>query len=183
MPAPATFIASHVVRPGHLEPFRAWAAEFDQAAARAAGHAGGVRLEQAGGFHHLIHRFAAPDDLERWLASPAYEQLRDAGEDHAVARTQHKAGDLVGFDLPSEASVPKWKAWLVTWLSVLPVILLVSSAIRWVLPTLPPLAQAALSSLILTATLTWIILPRVNRSSRFWQIQNTSGKVRKGSDD
>lgn len=182
MPAPATFIASHIVRPGHLDQFRAWAAEFDRAAAQAGGHRGGIRLEQAGGFHHLIHRFATAENLDAWLASPAYRSLREAGEAHAVARAQHEAGDQVGFALPSEASAPKWKAWLVTWLSVLPVILLVSSAIRWLSPDLPPLAQAALSSLILTATLTWLILPRVNRWSRFWQVRNTSGKVRKGSD-
>ncbi len=182
MPDPATLVVTRIVRPGHLDRFRAWVDDYDAAAAHASGDAGSVRLEQAGGFHHLLHRFASEDDLVGWLASPDHAALIARGRSHAVGRAQRRIGDRVRFDVPSDADAHSWKTWLVTWVAVLPVLLLVSSAIRALLPGLPPIAQTIVSSPFLTAILTFIILPRVNRWSRFWQMQDAAGRVRSAGD-
>lgn len=183
MPAPATLVLTRVVRPGRLDRFRRWAADLDRAAAATRGHDGCVRLEQADGFHHLLYRFASEDDLVRWQASPAYAALIRAGAAHSVGRAQAGTGDAIGFALPSEASAHKWKTWIVTLVAVMPVLLAVSTIVRRLLPDLPPIAQTAISSPILTAILSAVILPHVNRWSRFWQVQDTRGKVGESRDD
>ncbi|WP_375397833.1 hypothetical protein [uncultured Sphingomonas sp.] len=182
MPQFATLVLTRVIRPGRLDRFRGWATDLDRAAAGAPGHDGSVRLEQAGGFHHLLHRFVGADDLARWQASPAYAALMRAGESHSVGRAQAETGDRVSFALPSEATAHKWKTWLVTLVAVLPVLLVISTAVRALLTGWPPIAQTALSSPILTAVLTGLILPRVNRWSRFWQVQDSDGRVGKSRD-
>lgn len=182
MPLPATLILTRVVRPGRLDRFRTWAAEVDRAAAVAPGHDGSVRLEQADGFHHLLQRFAGEDDLALWRASPAFTALMEAADDHSVGRTQAETGDQVVFALPSEASAHRWKSWLVTLIAVLPMLLAISTAVRRLLPNWPPIAQIAVSSPILTAVLSTLILPRVNRWSRFWQVQDADGRVGKPRD-
>lgn len=182
MSLPATLVLSRVVRPGRLDRFRAWAVEVDRAAAAAPGHAGSVRLEQADGFHHLLQRFASDDDLARWRASPTFAALMRAAGDHSVGRTQAETGRQVGFALPSEASAHRWKSWLVTLVAVLPMLLAINTAVRHLLPHWPPLAQLAVSSPILTGVLSTVILPRVNRWSRFWQVQDAAGRVGKTRD-
>lgn len=178
----ATLVLSRVVRPGRLDRFRAWADEVDRAAAAEPGHDGGVRLEQAGGFHHLVHRFAGESDLARWQASRAYAALLAAGDAHSVGIAQAETGNQVGFALPGEASARKWKTWAVTLTAVLPMLLVISTAVRWLVPDWPPIAQIAVSSPILTAVLSAIVLPRVNRWSRFWQVQDADGRIAKRPD-
>lgn len=181
MSEPATFVLSRVVRPGRQADYQLWADAFDRAAAAVPGHRGGVRLEQGGGFHHLLHRFADAEQLDRWRASPPVVALLAAAEHHSVGRAQQAVGAQVGFALPSEAAARKWKAWLVTWLTVLPVLLVVSTIVRRMLPGWPPPAQLIASSPILTGLLTWVILPRVNRWSRFWQVQTAGGRARRAA--
>ncbi len=182
MPIPVTLVLSRVVRPGRLDRFRAWATDLDRAAAAAPGHDATVRLEQADGFHHLLYRFAAEADLVHWQASPSYDALMQAGDAYSVGRAQADAGRHASFALPSEASARKWKTWVVTLIAVLPVLLAISAAVRRLVPGWPPIAQTALSSPILTAILSAIILPRVNRWSRFWQVQDAAGRIAKSRD-
>jgi antibiotic biosynthesis monooxygenase (ABM) superfamily enzyme len=84
----------------------------------------------------------------------------------------------VQFDLPSDASAAKWKRFVTTWLAVFPVLLAISSLTRWLLEDWPPLLQLIPSSLMLTATLQWIILPRIQRWSRFWLLRGADGDLR-----
>lgn len=179
MPPPATLILSRVVRPARRDPFRAWFADLEAAAAAAPGHDASVRLDEADGFEHLLLRFADADDLARWQASPGYAALMDAGDAHSVGRSQAATGRRISLALPSEASARKWKTWLVTLAAVLPVLLVINTLVRSLVPNWPPLAQVALSSPILTGVLTGVIMPRVNRWSRAWQVQDTDGRVTK----
>lgn len=182
MPEPATLVMTRVVRPGRLAAFRAWADEADAAIAGAPGHRGGIRLEQAGGFHHLLHRFASAEQLGHWMRSPDHARMIAVADRHSVGRDQDDAGAQVTFVLPGESSARTWKTWLVTWLAVLPIMLVVSTAIRSLLIQVPQLIQLVLSSLILTGTLTWLVMPRVHRWSRFWQLENAQGELRKEPD-
>jgi antibiotic biosynthesis monooxygenase (ABM) superfamily enzyme len=67
----------------------------------------------------------------------------------------------------------------VTWLGVVPTLLIVSSVIAWALPDVPRVVQQIISSVLLTSALTWLILPRVRGWSRFWMMQNKRGDLRK----
>jgi antibiotic biosynthesis monooxygenase (ABM) superfamily enzyme len=64
-----------------------------------------------------------------------------------------------------------------TWLTVFPVLLVISLVVRATLDDTPLPLQLLPSSLLLTATLQWIILPRLQRYTRFWLLQDSSGRL------
>jgi antibiotic biosynthesis monooxygenase (ABM) superfamily enzyme len=81
--------------------------------------------------------------------------------------------------LPSEQAAPKWKTFIATWAAVLP-LLLVLNALVGLLP-LPKLVRLPLSSVLLTASLTWFVLPFVRRRVRPWLLADDEG-IRKEPD-
>lgn len=182
MTATATAVISRAVRPGRLDEFRAWADRLDAAVGTQPGFLGLIRLEQSGGLHHLVHRFDSRAALDRWKASPDYHALIEAGRHASVGLHQVKTGERIHLDVPSESGGSKWKLFLVTWVIVLPVLLALSSGIRALFPGLPPLVQTAISSLLLTGALTTVILPRLQRWSRFWLLQDARGKLKTSGD-
>jgi antibiotic biosynthesis monooxygenase (ABM) superfamily enzyme len=95
----------------------------------------------------------------------------------STALRQLEVGDDVTFDLPSDASASKWKRFLTTWLTVFPVLLVISMLVRTALKDAPLPLQLLPSSLLLTATLQWLILPRLQRYTRFWVLQDGSGRL------
>lgn len=66
---------------------------------------------------------------------------------------------------------------MTTWLTVFPVLLVISLVVRATLDDTPLPLQLLPSSLLLTATLQWIILPRLQRYTRFWLLQDSSGRL------
>lgn len=177
--SPAAFVISRVMRPGHGDEYNAWADRVI-AAAQADGHfTSAVRLDQAGGLHHLVLQFADAAAIQRWAEQETYSSLAHEAEDFSVGLDQHDSGTITRFDLPSEVAAKRWKSALVTWLGVVPTLLIVGSVIGWALPDMPRILQQILSSILLTCALTWLILPRVRGWSRFWMMQNERGDLRK----
>lgn len=138
-----------------------------------------VRLDQAGGLHHLVLHFSDRPALQQWSEQATYAALASEADAFSVGLDQNDSGPVMGFDLPSEVAAKKWKTALVTWLGVVPTLLIVSSVIAWALPDFPRVVQQIISSVLLTSTLTWLILPRVRGWSRFWMMQNERGDLRK----
>lgn len=66
---------------------------------------------------------------------------------------------------------------MATWLTVFPVLLIVSMIVRMALKDAPLPLRLLPSSLLLTATLQWIIPPRLQRYTRFWLLQDGSGRL------
>jgi len=64
-----------------------------------------------------------------------------------------------------------------TWLTVFPVLLVISMLVRMALKDAPLPLQLLPSSLLLPATLQWLILPRLQRYTRFWVLQDGSGRL------
>jgi len=180
--SPAAFVMSRVMRPGHDAEYDPWARRLLAAAQADACFVAAVRLDQAGGLHHLLLHFAGPDALRRWLDQPAYGELCREAEAFSVGLDQRDDGAVVGFTLPSEVAAKKWRTALVTWLGVVPTLLIVSAVVGWALPGVPRILQQILSSIVLTAALTWLILPRVRGWSRFWMLQDSQGNLRKDAD-
>ena len=151
---------------------RKWAEQFVAEAARSPEHEGGSVLSAGSRSHVILLRFASAAGLERWQASPAYEALmRDA--DHVSSAgdaSQVRSGLETWFTLPDMPAPtkppPKWKMAIVTWAALLPMVIALAymfSPLR-----LPFLLQAALSTAIPVATLTWIIMPRATRALYTW---------------
>jgi antibiotic biosynthesis monooxygenase (ABM) superfamily enzyme len=175
---PATLVLSRAVRPGKADAFARWIDELSAAARAADGFAGIVRLGQTDALQHLLLRFEDDATLARFRASAGYRALAEHGDELTVGIDQVATGRDVDIELPSDASASPWKRFIVTWLSVLPVLLLVSTVVRTLLPALPPPVQIIISSLLLTSLLQWVILPRVQRAARAWMLKDAGGALR-----
>jgi antibiotic biosynthesis monooxygenase (ABM) superfamily enzyme len=115
--------------------------------------------------------------VERWQASKSLTAHVAVADSYSTALCQTKVGNGVAFELPSDASASKWKRFVTTWLTVFPVLLSISLVVRTVLKDVPLPLQLLPSSLILTAMLQWVILPRLQRYTRFWLLQDSSGRL------
>jgi len=177
---PAISIASHIVRAGKVDAFRDWADRYDRAAAGQPGFSGTVRLEQTGGVFHLAQRFDRRDQLEAWQGSAACRALAAEADPLSQAREQTGDGRTITFKLPGEADAAKWKRFLMTWAAVFPILLILNSAVG--LTKLPQLARLAITSPLLTALLTWVVLPKVARWAKPWVLSDAHGRPRKPAD-
>ena len=180
MPSPnVTLVESRVVRAGKEQDFARWAERHLAALAETDGHCETVRLEQTGGLHHCVTRFRDESAFRAWRESPMARGLAEEAEPLSAAMHQQGTGSDLRFALPSDAAQRKWKRFITTWAAVLPVLLLLSTLVRWLVPDWPAPAQLLVTSPILTAILQWLILPRVQRWSRIWMLQDADGKLRR----
>jgi len=175
---PAILVISRVMRPGRADCYDPWVARVE-AAAQSGGARSTVRLDQAGGLHHLLFQFEDAHALDAWCGRAEYAALRKEADRFSVGLDQTGNGPTAHFTIPSEAAAPKWKSALVTWVGVVPTLLVLSSTIGWLLPDAPRIAQQLISSVLLTVILTWLILPRVRGWSRFWMLRSSGGNLRR----
>lgn len=173
----AASVASHIVKAGEVDTFEAWADRLDSAAADQPGFVGTMRLEQTGGVIHLVQRFDRRAQLDAWQATSAYRALAAEADRFSSARQQIGQGRDMRVSLPGEADATKWKKFLMTWVAVFPVLLALNLAIG--LTGLPQVARLAITSPILTALLTWAILPRITRWLKPWVLTDGDGRPRK----
>ncbi|UYY77043.1 antibiotic biosynthesis monooxygenase [Sphingomonas sp. R1] len=176
-PQTATVVTSRAIRAGHEQEFEAWVETLQRLARTAPGYRAAIRLGQTAGFQHLLFRFDDQARADAWHDSPAVRAHVAIADGWSTARRQIQSGDRIAFDLPSDASASKWKRFITTWLAVFPVLLVFSAATRTLLHQAPLPLQLLPSSLLLTATLQWIILPRLQRYTRFWLLQDRSGRL------
>jgi uncharacterized protein len=128
-----------------------------------------VRFDQHPAISHTHLQFETRTDLDRWLQSDAFRALRSEGVSHSMRTIQPQTGAGGVFLIPSSASVPRWKQAAATWLGVYPTLVLMQALlIRPLAGTFHWLILLTASSVILTALLSWVILPRVHRALRPW---------------
>ncbi len=173
VPSPVKIVIERRARAGAEEALRAWAERFVAEASQSPGHEGGSVLSGPGSRAHVILlRFDSTASLERWQGSPAYEALmREADEVSSPGEaSQIRSGLETWFTLPDMPAPtkppPKWKMAIVTWVALLPMV--VALAYVFAPLELPFLIQAALSTAIPVAMLTWIIMPRATRALYAW---------------
>lgn len=168
---------SRAIRAGREKDFERWVEELNRLARAAPGYRATIRLGQTAVFQHLLFRFNDQGAAERWQADKKSKTHVAIADGFSTALSQTKAGDSVAFELPSDASASKWKRFVLTWLAVYPVLLVINLVVRAALKDASPLLQLLPSSLILTAILQWLILPRLQRYTRFWLLRDSSGRL------
>lgn len=161
-------VVTRVVRPGKEDEFAAWADEVDRAAAVFPGHRGAVRLHDEQGLDHLIYQFDTEEHLRAWERSQTRRELIRQGDRLSDEQRSTAAGSNAWFAVPGGNASPRWKTFLITWAAVYPTLLLISTVLNAVAPGLPQPLSLAISSVSLTALLTWAILPPVTRRARPW---------------
>ncbi|WP_406430966.1 hypothetical protein OHB00_03150 [Streptomyces sp. NBC_00631] len=166
-----TVVVTRVVAAGKEDEFARWADEVDRAAAGFRGHLGAVRLHDGQGLHHLVHRFDSVEHLDAWERSDVRNALVRRGNRISDPRSSRSAGPAPWFTLQGRDVPPKWKRFLTTWAAAYPCLLAIATLLKLLFPGLPQYAALAVNSLVLTALLTWVIQPRLNRKARPWLLR------------
>lgn len=167
----STIVVSRVVHPGRERQFDHWAREIDAAARRYPGHLGNVRLSDSSGINYLIYRFDSPAHLHAWVSSGERRKLIAKGDEISDEHRDAAVGMDAWFAIAGKPATPKWKTFLVTWLAVYPVLLSITYLLNALLPALERPVQLALSSALLTSSLTWIIMPLFTRQLQPWLLR------------
>lgn len=175
-----TVVVTRVVRPGREADFDRWVAEFDAAVRKREGHLASVRLHDDQGLNHLVHLFDDQERLAAWERSAQRDLLIAHGNELSDVRRTTADGLHSWFTVTS--TTRRWKSFVLTWLAVYPILLVLSSLIKWIAPGLPQPALLALSSCTLTALLTWVVLPWVGRHARPWLFRPARPEARERAD-
>ncbi len=170
-PLAAKIVLERRVRPGHAAEFESWTRELIETAALSPAFQGSSVLSAGGSEYFILLRFDSPDGLRAWQSSEYVENLLRAGDelsnamDAPVVRTGLETWfHLPGLSVPA-APPPKWKMAIVTWMALLPQVLLLARVIP---PWVPFLIGAALSTAIPVVLLTWVVMPRLTRWLQRW---------------
>lgn len=178
-----TVVATRVVAADQQDAFEDWLGRLREALRAQPGWLDGpVVLEQATGLVHLLTRFDSRRAFDDWEASDAFRDLKEGVERFSIGRREVASGVRPSFALPSDATAPKWKHALLTWVTVFPLLLALSYLSQATIASWPRPLSLALTSMIMTALLTWLILPFITRRTRTWAMQAEDGRVRRAGD-
>lgn len=166
-----TVVVTRVVRPGCEAEFAAWADEVDTAVAECPGHLATIRLHDDEGVNHLVHQFDSRANLERWERSERRRELLRRGAELSEERRTAAGGRDAWFSVPGHDAPAGWKMFALSWSAVYPTLLVIAGAMALLPVKLPYLAELAVSSAVLTALLTWFILPRLERRAKPWLLR------------
>ncbi|WP_163508680.1 antibiotic biosynthesis monooxygenase [Fodinicola acaciae] len=172
----ATVAVTAVVRPGKERQFAEWADQIDRSAAEFPGHLGGVRLHDASGLNHLVYQFDTKAHLREWEESPQRKELAEKGEAFSDKRRTVVGGLDRWFEVPGSDASQRWKTFLLTWVAAFPILLVVNTTLTWLFPALPKPVSLALTSGTLTALLTFVVLPFLNRRARPWLLRGAKAE-------
>lgn len=173
-----TLVVTRVLAKGTEDKFRDWSDRVDRSAANAHGHRGCVRIEQTGGLFHTLQRFVSANTLAAWQHSNEFAKLMHEGDQFSTPRVQEVPGPQAAVRLPSDGDGPKWKLFLMSWIGVLPLVLLFNGAVQ-LLPQQPPwYLRALLQSCFLVALMTWLVRPMVSRRLKPWAMRDGDGDAR-----
>lgn len=169
---PVKIVLERRVLPGGEERFDQWVKRFMETASRFPGLEGSSILTSGPrGEYFILLRFASLADLEHWQGSQEVNALIKEADTLSVAPDQAhvKTGFETWFTLPGIPAPPivppRWKMAVVTWLALLPQVIILS----FLIPAgLPFLLDAAVSTAIPVAILTWVIMPRLTRLLYQW---------------
>ncbi|MCC7386589.1 MAG: antibiotic biosynthesis monooxygenase [Deltaproteobacteria bacterium] len=177
-PKPVKMVLERRAKPGADDSFKQWIKELLELATRSSRLQGSSVLTSHEGEYFILLRFASQGDLDDWQASPPVAELLRRGEQLATAPDQPivRTGLETWFTLPGvpapPSAPPRWKMALVTWLALLPQVVVLS----FILPKeIPPLVAMAVSTAIPTVMLTWVIMPRLTKLLYLWLYAHSSG--------
>jgi uncharacterized protein len=165
---PATALVTRRVRRGRAKEFERLMAGMQAAAAQFPGHMGGFLIppeQSEQGCYRMLFAFDTEAHLQDWMQSRERQRWhrRIADVTHAGAATRVLSGLETWFALPAaRTSLPpaRWKMAIVTWMGIFPLVLLISHTIAPVLGHwIHPLLVAMASTGLITAAMTWVVMP------------------------
>ncbi|WP_406007161.1 hypothetical protein OG440_13920 [Streptomyces sp. NBC_00637] len=171
---PVTVTAAYRVVPGREADFHSWGWAMLGASARQPGFLGGGVLVDGEAEWHVVYRFATESTALAWEDSSTRVEWDDRAL--GIARQTDRRsvrGSKAWFD--SQTAAPKapappskWKLWFVNMSAVFPPVLLFNLIALPYLGDLNPFIRTLLLCLCVTALVTWILMPRLQRFFKKW---------------
>ncbi len=132
-----------------------------------------------GDYYRIVFKFDSMRHYVAWEGSTIREKWmqRYAEVELEPQEIEILSGLETWFTLPGQEALvppPKYKMFLVTWLSIFCLTLLMSYSVRPFLGDLPLLLQVAVSTLILVALMTYVVMPNISRLLKRWLYCNKS---------
>lgn len=167
---PVTVTVARRVAPGREREFEDWYDGIISCAARFPGFlgAGILRPTGVGQDWHVVYRFADAPSLARWEQSPEREEWLRKADFFEQTGINRVSGLETWFAMPGRtaAAPPKWKMALVTLLAIVPLVVLMNAVLPPLIGGWPSLLQTVAFAAILTALMTWVVMPRMTRLFR-----------------
>lgn len=171
---PVTVTVAYHVVPGREADFHSWGWAVLRASAQQPGFLGGGVLVDGEADWHVVYRFDSDGSVRAWENSVAWAEwaarLESLGRETG-RRTMN--GSKAWFDSQTVTQAaprppPKWKLWFVNMSAVFPPVLLFNLTVLPYLNSLNPLFRTLLLCLAVTAIVTWILMPRLQRFFKKW---------------
>ncbi|KGF73265.1 antibiotic biosynthesis monooxygenase [Neosynechococcus sphagnicola sy1] len=171
-----TAIISHVVRPGREQGYEEWFHGIATAAQKFTGYLGVNAIRPRDHAHpeyvHIV-RFDHYNTLKKWLESETrrewIERLQPLIEKPETVQTL--TGLETWFSLsnkPMKSPPPRYKMALVTWLGVFITLAILTRLLAPLLSGLPVLLNQLITTGLVVAFLTYLIMPRLTQLFRQW---------------
>lgn len=171
-----TAIISHVVRPGREQGYKEWFHGIAADARKFKGHLGVSTIRPHDHAHPeyvVILKFDRYDNLKTWLESDTrrgwIERLQPLIEQPEVI--QALTGLETWFTLPNKspkAPPPRYKMAIMTWMGVFVTLAVVSRLLTPILSNLPILLNQLITTGLVVAVLTYLIMPRLTKLFKRW---------------
>jgi antibiotic biosynthesis monooxygenase (ABM) superfamily enzyme len=175
-----TVTIAYRVAPGREAEFHSWATALLSAISQVPGYLGGGILAsgETGAEWHLIHRFDDDDNARAWEISAARTQLAARADQIAEETGRRSISGLkswfdgpetpVAAPPPALQPPPKWKLWFVNMSAVFPPVLIFNLTVIPYLSSVNPLLRTLALCLTVTAIVTWVLMPRLQRFLKKW---------------
>lgn len=140
------------------------------------GHLGGIVLRNKTGQmaeRVIVLRFSDKTVWEAWREHPdTIGRIAALDDETGIKGERNFAEGIAGwFDLPGVTGLkapPKWKMAVVTWISIFPLLLLVSILLQPITSGFGPFLRLAVGTVICVPIMTWIAMPMARRMLRRW---------------
>jgi antibiotic biosynthesis monooxygenase (ABM) superfamily enzyme len=161
------------VREGSEGEFERRVAEFFAEAANQPGVCGAYLIRPVAGSmrreYGILRTFRSEADMQRFYESPIYERweraVRPLVEGEPQKRPLH---GLEAFFRGTDASPPRWKMALLTFVAVNAAVYFFSAVVPLVFGPLPMIVGFLLVNALVVASLTWALMPLLSKISGRW---------------
>ncbi|MDX2228906.1 MAG: hypothetical protein NW220_04685 [Leptolyngbyaceae cyanobacterium bins.349] len=169
----SSYVIEHDVALEKQDAFREWQTNITKAASEYAGYQATdvcPPVEQDDKWYIMVH-FDSPEHLNVWLDSDIRHKLVEIGKTifSTSKITYYKTG-LERWFIPHDSNPPAWKQIMATLLGLYPTVMILSwlQSFSGILKPFSPPDAMLISNFVSICLLTWIVMPLVARSLKFW---------------
>ncbi|MDX3911689.1 MAG: hypothetical protein QHC67_18090 [Sphingobium sp.] len=144
---------------------------------RSVDHLATLLVQQENGVSFLISHFASQEALTAWRSSADHQRMIEALEAHSLRELCTIDRPVARVIVPSHVAGPRWKIFVTSWIVTFPLLVGLIALLDRLIPQATLLARLAVTSLTMSAAITWLISPVVLRLTRTWRLRHQQMRI------